>query len=245
MANHCYNSLVISGDSEKLDVLEKLFDKYQDFDYFYLWGNTFFENKNSSRNLPTDASDYNYYGTRWWDFTVVRENNNVLSICGDSAWSPPLLFIEMLAECYRIDCKLLFSESGSNFAGMRHYSEENELIDYEDTTYIEHIYEHMGIGQVIDEYIENAQYYESFKEFLENLDIPNISFDDKITLEAAYYEEKGLSGENEVIDVINEIKDHLYNLNMNKFAVKLEEVNAFLSRKWEKQLNTNENEQQP
>jgi hypothetical protein len=243
MANNCYNSLIIEANTETLDELQKLFETYDhdQYGYLYQWANTFFEKFKETVTLPNTDIEYNYYGTKWWEFHIERTSAS-LSITGDSAWSPPIMFINMLVEHYKLNGEFYFSEPGNDFGGVRIF-ENGEITEERDTSYLEHIYNYQGIDAIIDEYVEcNAEDYDNYKDFLKMLDISHfITAEDNKSLKQAFYSYKTLNNEQEILDMVNEVQKHLQVLGMTKFADKLADVSDFLSIKWENELNTVEN----
>jgi hypothetical protein len=54
----------------------------------------------------------------------------------DSAWSPPVRFIERLGELFDVSCELYYEEPGCDFCGKSFFNNEDGLIE-EDYTYNE------------------------------------------------------------------------------------------------------------
>lgn len=128
MANNCYNYTKVYGKKEVLDKIEEKFNKYKDHDYLVLWGDMVL-NKEVERNIK---DDYNYYNTRWWDFSIERDDDESMTISGDSAWSPPLQLLQELTEVYDVVVEGSYEEPGMDFAG-DYKCEKGEIEDNEMT----------------------------------------------------------------------------------------------------------------
>ena len=142
MANHCYNYVTLNGDAEILKQISKKLETYDKFNYI----TNFFDyvlNKitltpNTTSEYNNDVRDYNHYGTKWWDMDVELIEG-VLLISGDTAWAPPLLFIEELCIQYGIRASHEYEEPGMDIAGIARYS-ENGYEDHDQMTYREYRY---------------------------------------------------------------------------------------------------------
>jgi hypothetical protein len=118
MANHCYNYVTLNGDAEILEEISKKLRTYDKFNYItnffdYVLNKITFSPELVDNNDDLDNNgvrDYNHYGTKWWDMHVNIEGieDNVLTISGDTAWAPPLQFIEELCIQYDLCATWLF-----------------------------------------------------------------------------------------------------------------------------------------
>lgn len=98
MPNWCYNEIEISGRKEELEELckkAKTSESIFDFNVF--------------APPPNKEWDYGWciknWGTKWLPSAVkqgwkTRQSNNVLYYCFDTAWSPPIEFMQRLAKQY-------------------------------------------------------------------------------------------------------------------------------------------------
>lgn len=128
MANYCYNHAIVYGKKEVLDEIEEKFNKYTDYDYLVRWGDMVL-NKEVERVIKDD----NYYGTRWWDFSIDRNyDDDSMTISGDSAWAPPLQLLQDLTEVYDVVVDGSYEEPGMDFAG-EFKCEKGEIEDIEMT----------------------------------------------------------------------------------------------------------------
>ncbi len=153
MANHCFNFVQITGDEEILEEILKRLDNYEKFNYI----SNFFDYVLSKRTdiplKPEDKTrlDYNHYGTKWWDIDI-QESRGELIISGDTAWGPPLLFVEELCRQYDLHAIHEYEEPGMNFAGIAKFGPEGE-IDHQEMTYSEYKY-----ANNYDAWFEDALY---------------------------------------------------------------------------------------
>lgn len=236
MANHCWNEVTIRGSEETLDKLEALFANYEQHDYFKDFGNSFF---------PEDQhADDNPYGTKWWDFNIERDNTNVLSIAGDSAWSPPIQLIAQISEEYTVTCTLKFYETGMDFAGTYEWL-SGALMVMEDVNCAQHFYTEDGITNVIDNYLyddDQIDGYTSAEQFIERLGLGNlIDSQDLKDLEELFMrhgKQKLLKNE-EIISELRGVLTDLNNLSMNGLAGR---VNLILKSVSEKLITDKQNE---
>jgi hypothetical protein len=238
MANHCWNAVIIEGKPDVLAKIEVLFDNYKNYDYLVDWANTFFPNM---ENLPSQ-SDYLFYGTRWWDSTCDMTTDVTLHVTGDSAWSPPLKLLQLISEYYGVRCEITFSESGMGFAGKCIW--ENGNLEYSrDMSYSEHVYEQNGVQGLIDEYLYDEdclEYYESPKDFESSMKV-QITDEEMEYLKEHFASLQSLNKQ-EIIDELEEIKNHLENLEMHGLAKKVEKMFYALSIEWRKELKEKEDE---
>jgi hypothetical protein len=162
MANHCYNYVTLNGDAEILEEISKKLRTYDKFNYI----TNFFDYVLNKITFPPDlvdnnddldnngVRDYNYYGTKWWDMHVNIEGieDDVLTISGDTAWAPPLQFIEELCIQYDLCATCEYEEPGMDIAGIATYS-ENGYEDHKQMTYREYQY-----SNNYDAWFEDALY---------------------------------------------------------------------------------------
>lgn len=107
MANHCYNTITITGNGAELKTLHKLLTKER--------GHIDFEHV-LNRKIPF-KDIYKIVGTKWFTPDVDLRDGE-LKLCGDSAWSPPVRFFETLARTYTsLKVDMSFEEPGIGFGG--------------------------------------------------------------------------------------------------------------------------------
>lgn len=241
MSNHCWNNVIITGDPVTLAKLEVLFNTYEQYNYLAAWANSFFP---EMTNKPSDE-DYLFYGTRWWEFDINMMDDNILQISGDSSWTPPIDFIQIISEYYKVDCSISFSESGCDLAGDYEW-ESGVLITRVDSTYSQHTYNHQGLDGIIQEYLydnECYDHYDNAKDFVEKLGLENFNSEDLETLNQYFTEEgKPLLNKDQALKDLQEIITHLGHLEMNSLCEKVKKIHFALSNEWAKYLNTEKNE---
>jgi len=200
MSNHCWNAVTIIGDKDVLDKLEELFNKYENYDYFTQFGNSFFEG--SKKYKPVEKENYLEYGTRWWDFETNRQEDKLLQINGDSAWGPPTGLLQMISDEYQVRCSIDFSESGCDFAGEYIYN-NGEVESSYDCSYSQHLYNCDGIDQVISEYLYDEECFESYKNaqnFIISLGIEDVRSYEIEKLEKLFEEHLPVKEEEPIIE---------------------------------------------
>lgn len=156
MANNCYNSIEIIGTPENIKTLKEIFNA-ENFDLIGT-GEWLFDIKTK------DA--YEDFGTRWFDigYTDVSENSMIVS--GDSAWSPPDMFFLKLSKKYNLEIILEYEEAGCGIGGTHRYS-NGEITEQYDTTYQMYKYKEDGIYDLINNYFDDADEYNTFEEWKE------------------------------------------------------------------------------
>jgi len=111
MPNWCDNSVTITADKEKIDVIEAALnsDSKQLF--------------NAIRPNPSGEWQYEWSVNNWgtkWDASVHdwnREDDNTIWISFDSAWAPPTILYEFMVEEGGYDVRAYYWESGMGFVG--------------------------------------------------------------------------------------------------------------------------------
>jgi hypothetical protein len=242
MANHCWNNLVIEGKKEVLDKLEELFKNYHEIDYFVDFGNAFFPDLKD----PPTREDYNFYGTKWWDFIINRENDDYMEISGDSAWGPPLELIRMIAEKYSVGCTISFSEGGCNFAGVYVY-QNDQLIEKADYSCAQYAYSvENGVQSLMDDYLYDDDCFDIYKDaddFIDKLGVEGVEHEDMERLNELFKEYYGpMLDKKQLLTDLKGINEHLKNLGMHGLATKVEDAHAALTKEWQEELKPVENE---
>jgi hypothetical protein len=153
MPNWCNNNITISGDEGTIRTLTavlkslKTSDEEQSSDVF-----------KSLIGLPQHMSDGDYkekwydtniewFGTKWdisyeeGSFTFTK--NEITFFC-ETAWSPPIPFLQNLCEMYKVNANLFYSEGGVGFAGETTFNwVDGQLEVYDDECgYLEGIYKY-------------------------------------------------------------------------------------------------------
>jgi hypothetical protein len=153
MPNWCNNNITISGDEGTIRTLTavlkslKTDDEEQSGDVF-----------KSLIGLPQHMSDGDYkekwydtnigwFGTKWdisYDEHAFTFTKNEISFFCETAWSPPIPFLQNLCEMYKVNANLFYSEGGVGFAGETTFTwTDGELDVYDDECgYLEGIYKY-------------------------------------------------------------------------------------------------------
>ena len=153
MPNWCNNNITISGDEGTIRTLTavlkslKTDDEKQSSDVF-----------KSLIGLPQHMSDGDYkekwydtnigwFGTKWdisYDEHAFTFTKNEISFFCETAWSPPIPFLQNLCEMYKVNANLFYSEGGVGFSGETTFTwNDGELDVYDDECgYLEGIYKY-------------------------------------------------------------------------------------------------------
>lgn len=105
MANNCNNYITISGNQKDIAAISKLISN--------AGGNPYRELMRTIKNdeLGNDA--------KWFDMGVLDiDDDNEITISGDSAWSPSLELFTKISEMFpNVKIRYEYSEGGCDFAG--------------------------------------------------------------------------------------------------------------------------------
>ena len=153
MPNWCNNNITISGDEGTIRTLTavlkslKTDDEEQSSDVF-----------KALIGLPQHMSDGDYkekwydtnigwFGTKWdisYDEHAFTFTKDEISFFCETAWSPPIPFLQNLCEMYKVNANLFYSEGGVGFSGETTFNwVDGELEVYDDECgYLEGIYKY-------------------------------------------------------------------------------------------------------
>ena len=200
MPNWCNNNITISGDEGTIRTLTavlkslKTDDEEQSSDVF-----------KSLIGLPQHMSDGDYkekwydtnigwFGTKWdisYDEHAFTFTKNEISFFCETAWSPPIPFLQNLCEMYKVNANLFYSEGGVGFSGETTFTwNDGELDVYDDECgYLEGIYKYSReefwsevesrVDSILDEEL-------SLEDFISEFDF--VSEEDKVELTRLYNE---------------------------------------------------------
>lgn len=172
MANYCYNNITITGDVKDLVELYNRIDVYlKSDDNNGYWGGTYYTMFKTLQPFYSKDNKYfdvyHEYGSKWFEINSYNLLDEVLTISGDSAWSPVLSLCEKLAIDYNLTIDIDFDEPGMDFAGYYRY-DPSGCVKSEDITSNQYNFDcdiHSWIDNVIDDSLCN---YDSYKEWSEN-----------------------------------------------------------------------------
>lgn len=153
MPNWCNNNITISGDEGTIRTLTavlkslKTDNEEQSSDVF-----------KSLIGLPQHMSDGDYkekwydtniewFGTKWdisYSEDMFNFSKDEISFSCETAWSPPIPFLQHLCEMYKVNANLFYSEGGVGFSGESTFNwVDGELEVYDDECgYLEGIYKY-------------------------------------------------------------------------------------------------------
>lgn len=238
MPNYCWNTVTITGDKKTIKSLVKIFDSYENYEYFNDFCNAFLK---KSKEV-TDKLEYYHYGTKWWDFHVSHEENGtVIDITGDSAWSPPLRLLEELSLKYNLEISGEYNEPGMNFAGKYvinngHYETHDEYssMEYDYLSDFDCFFENYVYSLLESDTLDD---YQNFDDFLESFDI-NFKENEIEELRTFYYENSNnvlldMESKKTILNELDEVTTHLKNLSMEGLATKIEHIQKKLKTVWE------------
>lgn len=171
MANNCFNWIRFEGSKTALDRLEKKLKTYDKSQYFTEWseyvigkgkldGGVGFQEK-----YGTEFNVYYMYGTKWFDFSMDGDDNDLI-LHGDSAWSPPIKLIEEICKKYKLKAEHEYEEPGNDFGGVTTF-DKNGIIEEKDYSYDEWRYHQNPSGWQDDMYYRFSDDIASAKDELE------------------------------------------------------------------------------
>ena len=200
MPNWCNNNITISGDEGTIRTLTavlkslKTSDEEQSSDVF-----------KALIGLPQHMSDGDYkekwydtniewFGTKWdisyeeSSFTFTKDE---ISFFCETAWSPPIPFLQHLCEMYKVNANLFYSEGGVGFSGESTFNwVDGELEVYDDECgYLEGIYKYSReefwseVESRVDSILDEEQ---TLEDFLGEFDF--VSEEDTLELTRLYNE---------------------------------------------------------
>jgi hypothetical protein len=196
---------------------------------------------------PVEKEKYEHYGTRWWDFEVHRQEDTVLQVNGDSAWSPPTPLMLMISSDYEVKVTISFSESGCDFAGVHIY--DKGIIEQEhDTSYAQYVYDEQdGIDSLINDYLYDEERYKHFENpdnFITSLGVEGVTSEDMEILDRNFKENlPPMLNKQQTLEDIAEVLQSLKHLSMNGLAAKVEHIHTVLSNEWKEDLKPKKDEQ--
>lgn len=136
MANYCYNYVSGSGSEENLTRLQKIVDILSEGknNYVSCWAEVypkFFPQENTEQEEDEQKSYgdvYDNWGSKWFEAEFdIDAKDGSFTICGDSAWSPVMIFFAKLAKEYKLTLDGYYDEPGMDFAGTFCISEDGGL----------------------------------------------------------------------------------------------------------------------
>ena len=201
MPNWCNNYIKISGDESTIRTLTSVIKSLKSSDDNGPSDKVF----QSLIGLPPHMSDGDYeekwyntniewFGTKWdisYEEHMFTFDKDEITISCETAWSPPIPFLQNLCQMYKVNAYLFYSEGGVGFAGETTFNwVDGELEVYDDECgYLEGIYKYSK-----EEFWSEVEYQadcildedQSLEDFLS--EFPFVSNEDKEELTRIYNE---------------------------------------------------------
>ena len=145
MPNWCYNHLTITGEKKNLDRIKFHLEDIEKKDdvtpgiFMALVGRDQSIDLNEYEHGGWYQSNVDYWGCKWdisYDESNVEYNEDSIVMSFDSAWSPPVKFIQHLGRLFDVECELYYEEPGCDFCGKSFYYRDCGLVE-EDYSYDE------------------------------------------------------------------------------------------------------------
>jgi hypothetical protein len=135
-----------------------------------------------------------WFGTKWdisYDEHAFTFTKNEISFFCETAWSPPIPFLQNLCEMYKVNANLFYSEGGVGFSGETTFTwNDGELDVYDDECgYLEGIYKYSReefwseVESRVDSILDEEQ---TLEDFISEFDF--VSDEDKAELTRLYNE---------------------------------------------------------
>ena len=201
MPNWCNNYIKISGDESTIRTLTSVIKSLKSSDDNGPSDKVF----QSLIGLPPHMSDGDYeekwyntniewFGTKWdisYEEHMFTFDKDEITISCETAWSPPIPFLQNLCEMYKVNAYLFYSEGGVGFAGETTFNWiDGELEVFDDECgYLEGMYKYSK-----EEFWSEVEYQadsildedQSLEDFL--AEFPFVSNEDKEELTRIYNE---------------------------------------------------------
>jgi len=145
MPNWCYNHLTITGEKTNLDRIKFRLEDIEEKDnvspgiFMALVGRDQSIDLHEYENGGWYDSNVSYWGTKWdvsYNESGVEYNDDTITLSFQSAWSPPIPFIQHLGRLFNVECELYYEEPGCDFCGKSYFNNQDGLTE-EDYTYNE------------------------------------------------------------------------------------------------------------
>lgn len=169
MPNWCSNTIIITGDKKRIATLSKVIsalikgvpskDTEEQPGLFQtlIGRNPNVDILKSNGGWYTANTDW--YGCKW-DIDVYEGmfdiTDDTISFNCDTAWSPPVNFLENLCKMYDTSAAIIYFEPGCDFAGKMGFNPQGVVLQ-EDYTYTEGLY-HLDEEQFWSEIGYNFEY---------------------------------------------------------------------------------------
>jgi hypothetical protein len=191
MPNWCNNDIRIYGDEKTIKAITNVIKSLGPEDRLF----------QSLIGLPDNMSkpDYeikwydtnlNWFGTKW-DVDVNTDcfdfGDDEISFFCETAWSPPIQFLENLCKMYKLNAYVFYSEGGVGFSGETKLIWENDELSVEDNEYEynkglyllsnEEFWSNMesNIEYAVEEEMEIDEFLEEYRAYVSEKDIEDLT----------------------------------------------------------------------
>ena len=148
MPNWCNNYIKINGDEGTIRTLTAVLKGLKEEDKVFesLVGLPEHMTKGEYDEKWYDTN-IEWFGTKW-DIDYAEHmftfDKDMITLCCETAWSPPIPFLTNLCKMYKVSAELFYSEGGVGFAGQTTFNwweDELEVYD-EELPYLEGLYKY-------------------------------------------------------------------------------------------------------
>ena len=201
MPNWCNNSIRIFGDEGTIRTLTAVLKSLKSSSDDDMSDNVF----KALIGLPQHMSEGDYkekwydtnigwFGTKWdisYEEGAFTFTKNEITFFCETAWSPPIPFLQNLCEMYKVNANLFYSEGGVGFSGESTFNwVDGELEVYDDECgYLEGIYKYSReefwseVESRVDSILDEEQ---TLEDFISEFDF--VSEEDTLELTRLYNE---------------------------------------------------------
>jgi len=145
MPNWCYNHLTITGDKKNLDRIKFHLEDIEKKDnqspgvFMALVGRDQSIELNEYEHGGWYQANIDYWGCKWdvsYNESGVEYSDDSITMSFNSAYSPPVPFIQHLGRLFNVQCELYYEEPSCDFCGKSYFNNEDGLTE-DDYTYNE------------------------------------------------------------------------------------------------------------
>ena len=204
MPNWCYNNLTITGDEKNLKRIKFRLEDIEKKDisspgvFMALVGRDQSIELNEYQHGEWYDANINYWGCKWdvsYDESGVEYSDDSITMSFNSAYSPPIPFIQHLGRLFNVQCELYYEEPSCDFCGKSYFNNEDGLTE-EDYTYNE--------GRFV---FDKDNFFESIDGDIEYL----IESDEDVTFESVKEMFSFITGDKDLKrleEIFNEVKEN-------------------------------------
>jgi hypothetical protein len=133
MPNWCNNNITISGNEGTIKALTAVLKNLKDNDDVFksLIGIPSYMSEGDYKEKWYDTN-VNWFGTKWdisYDRHAFTLNKDEITFHCETAWSPPIPFMENLCKMYQVNGHIYYSEGGIGFTGETTFTWQDGELD--------------------------------------------------------------------------------------------------------------------